>query len=207
MDRVLEFIDDNIASSIYGRKTVNGRYHHNSSYSSANSIVKHGILSMKDLHNSGINIYSLDALERASNHLLHINGNDGISLAVVGLTDLYKDEDEYDPYKLECVDFVVDDSIKACRSTLHYGNEFISYNSIPNDKINAVDIRLRKYLRLASNINDVNKAIRYYEDLREIASTLKECSLDIPLREMSSDNYVLDIDRVSNMPKIKTLFK
>ena len=88
-----------------------------------------------------------------------------------------------------------------------YGNEFISYNSIPNDKINAVDIRLRKYLRLASNINDVNKAIRYYEDLREIASALKECSLDIPLREMSSDNYVLDIDRVSNMPKIKTLFK
>ena len=78
-----------------------------------NSIVKHGILSMKDLHNSGINIYSLDALERASNHLSHINGNDGISLAVVGLTDLYKDEDEYDPYKLECVDFVVDDSVNV----------------------------------------------------------------------------------------------
>ena len=46
-----------------------------------------------------------------------------------------------------------------------------------------------------------------YEDLRKIAIAMKDANLDIPLREMSSDNYVLDIDRVSNMPKIKTLFK
>ena len=204
MEKVLEFIDDNIASCAYAKKSVNGRYHHNSGYSSASSIIKHGILSIKDLHNSGINVYSLDALEKASNHLSHINGDDGISLSVVGLTDLYQDEDEYNPFNPNCVDFIVDDSIKAYRSTLHYGNEFISYNSIPNDKINAVDIRLREYIRLISKVDDINKAIKYYEDLRKIAITLKECSLDIPLREMSNDNCVLDIDKVSNMPKIKT---
>ena len=205
MEKILEFIDDNIASCICKEKSVDGRYHHNSSYSSASSIIKNGILSIKDLHNSGIMTFSSDALKNASDSLSHVNGDNGISLSVVGLADLYKDEDEYCPLNPCSVDFIVDDSIKAFRNSTHYGNEFICYNPITNDKINAVDIRLRKYLRLVSKVDDTKKAIKYYEYLREIANALKECSIDIPLREMSNDNCVLDIDKVSNMPKIKTL--
>lgn len=206
MDRVLEFLDDNIASCEYGKLDVDGKFHHNAEYKDGSSIIRNGILSIKDLHNSGVRTFDEKALRVVQDHLSHINGDDGISLSVVGLNDLYRDEEEYNPFKPGRLDFIVD-GIKASRTTYHYGNEYICYNSIGNDKIKAVDIRLREYLRIVSNIDDVNMAIKYYEYLREIALTLKELNLSIPIREMSNNNRLLDTDRVINMPKIKTLFK
>lgn len=200
-NEIREFIDDSISSALMGSCEVKDRYHHNSEFENASSILKNGILSISDLHKLKIINCSLERLEILSDINSHINGIDGVSLAVVGLLDLYKDEDVFDPFSPTHVDFIVDDNVKAGRISTHYGNEFISPCSISKDKIKAVDVRLRKYLRLKNC--DVNKLISYYESLRMIASTLKELSLDIPFRDMSDSNRCFDIEKVLKMPSIK----
>lgn len=198
---IIEFIDDNISSALISGTQITDRYHHNSTYEDGPSIIKNGILTINDLNVRKIKKYSEQTLKNLDNIESHANGSDGVSLAVVGLTDLYKDEDEYDPFKPGSLDFIVDSAIIAGRSTYNYGNEFISRSSITPDKLKSVDIRLRKYLRLASKNGSNEELIKYYENLRLIALALKEQSLDIPLREMSDDNRCLDIDKVIKMPK------
>lgn len=199
---IFEFIDDNIASTQIKGREIDAKYHHNTTYEQAPSIIKYGILSIEDLHKKGIVAYSDEALKRISNIESHVNGIDGISLARTGLTDLYGDEEEYDPLRPAVVDFIIDSNIKACRSTIHYGNEYIANSPIEPSKIQSVDIRIRKYLKLLEK-KDVETAIKYYENLKLIAQALKEKQLDIPLRELSEKNTSLDIDKVLKMPKIK----
>lgn len=197
---VIEFVNDYISSITSKNGEINnGRYHHNCEYSDAPSIVKNGILSLYDINRLGIKTYSSDVLDLASDIESHVNGCDAISLAVVGLTDLYRDEDEYDPFNPMLVDFVVSDNIKAGRSSINYGNEFLSYEPIYRDKFKAIDIRLRSYL---NKTKDYKKVIAMYEDLRKIALAMKSTKLDVPLREMSNGNNRIDIDKVINMPKI-----
>lgn len=199
---IFEFIDDNIASTQIKGREIDAKYHHNTTYEQAPSIIKYGILSIEDLHKKGIMTLSAEALKRISNIESHVNGTDGISLARTGLTDLYGDEEEYDPLRPAVVDFIIDSNIKACRSTIHYGNEYIANSPIEPSKIQSVDIRIRKYLKLLEK-KDVETAIKYYENLKLIAQALKEKQLDIPLRELSEKNTSLDIDKVLKMPKIK----
>lgn len=199
---IFEFIDDNIASTRIKGREIDGKYHHNTTYEQAPSIIKNGILSLEDLHKNRIITFSAETLKKLSNTESHINGIDGISLARTGLTDLYADEDEYDPLRPIVVDFIIDSNIKARRTTIHYGNEYIANSPIEPDKIKSVDIRIRKYLKLLEK-KDVETAIRYYENLKLIAQALKEKQLDIPLRELSEENTSLDIDKVLKMPKIK----
>ncbi len=197
---VKEFINDYISSITLKKKEVkNGRYHHNCDYSDAPSIVRNGILSLSDISRLGIKKYSSKVIDLASDVESHINGSDAISLAVVGLTDLYRDEDEYNPFNPAVVDFIVSDSIKASRSSINYGNEFLSYEPIYSDKFKAIDIRLRAYLE---RTKDYKKVISMYEDLRRIALAMKDTELDVPLREMSDGNSCIDIDKVIKMPKI-----
>lgn len=197
---VKEFVNDYISSITFGKGEIeNERYHHNCSYSDAPSIVKNGILSLSDINKLGIKKFSADFLNYASDIESHINGSEAISLSVVGLTDLYLDEYEYNPFNPSLVDFVVSNDVKTSRSTKNYGNEFLSFNPIYNDEFKAIDIRLRAYIK---KTNDYKSVIDMYENLRKIALVMKDANLDIPLREMSYGNGCIDVDKAIKMPKI-----
>ena len=68
------------------------------------------------------------------------------------------------------------------------------------DKIKSVDIRLLEYLE--SNTSFVESIINKYNSLKDIAIALKQLDLDIPLREMSSQNITMDVDKLLETPKI-----
>ncbi len=201
--KVKKNIEDIIFDSMGVKISINDRYHHNSSYASAPSIIKNGILSLHDLHRNGIVNFSDSQLKIFDDTDSHVNGSDRVSLAVVGLDDLYKDEVEFNPFKPANVDFIVSSNIKASRNSTHYGNEFLSYGSIKNDMLRSVDVRILEYLDRLSKLEttNVNDLINIYESLRNIAIALKESKLDIPLREMSKGNS-LDIDKIIEMPKL-----
>ena len=104
----LEYIKESIEESkIKSIDIKNARYHHNSDYQNAPSIVKHGLLPIGELHSLGVKNFTDKFLKLSDDITSHINGNDGISLSVVGLKDLYKDEDEYDPFVPHNVDFII----------------------------------------------------------------------------------------------------
>ena len=133
----------------------------------------------------------------------HINGKTGISLSIVGLTDLYRDEEEYDPYDSSLVDLLVSSDIKAARNSCHYGNEFVSKKIITPNNIKSVDIRLLQYIE-SDRYKSIDDIISKYNSLRKIALSIIKRNLDIKFREMSDGNGdIFDIDRLSNIPKIK----
>lgn len=206
--RILEYIKESIHDmKICLENVEHARYHHNTSYKDAISICKYGILSMIEQNKLGIRDYSLDTLKIMSDITSHVNGSDAISLSVVGLKDLYPDEEEYDPYSMTQVDFLISSSIKASRSTHHYGNEFLSFSNIKIQKLRAVDIRLLRLIESIENekITDypINKVVDKYNRLRKIALAIKQTKLDISIREMSGVcPFSIDIDRLSKTPKI-----
>ncbi len=206
---VLEYIKDilndiKIASGMIN----NAKYHHNTDYSVAPSILKYGVLSLTDLNKLGIKNYSTEFLKKMDDIESHINGSNAVSLSIVGLQDLYHNEDEYNPFIPSKVDFLISSDIKTCRSAIHYGNEFLSYESIGVDKLRAVDIRLLKLIELvekglSSNNYSVESVIEKYNCLKNIAITMKHFKLDIPIREMSyQNNSLIDVDKLSFTPKL-----
>lgn len=203
-ENIIEYISDLLSDfKTKSANISNARYHHNSSYDSASSIINHGILSLNDINKLKIKEYNDDFLKTMGDNDSHINGNNGISLAVVGLQDLYRDEFEYDPFNINQVDFIITSDIKACRTTTHYGNEFISYNKIETDMIKAVDIRLIKCLENIEDKESLKKIVIKYNCLLNIASSIKEKSLDLAFREMSdNNNSTLDVDKITKSPKL-----
>lgn len=199
---VLEYISDMLSS--FKTKSVqvnNAHYHHNTSYSNTPIILRHGILCLSELNKQGIKKFSKNQLDLYSDIDSHINGINSISLAVVGLTDLYSDEFEYNPFSATGVDLNISSDIRVRRAARHYGNEFLCDTSIGIDKIKAIDIRL---LELIQNCPDfsIKEKINLYNILREIALTIKQKNIDIPLREMSSGDMALDIDKIVDSPKL-----
>ena len=181
----------------------NARYHHNASYDNASSIIKNGILSLSELDRLNIMKNSSKVLNIMNDIESHVNGNDGISLSVVGLTDLYKDEDEYNPFRSSMVDFVISSKVRAFRRSEHYGNEFIASKHIENHFIKSIDIRILEYIRKQKNEYMIEEIIRRYNALREIAIALKKYDLDIPIREMSDNKEIqLDTDKLINTPRL-----
>lgn len=183
----------------------NAKYHHNSSYKDAVSISKHGILSAIDMYNMNIKNYTIKTLNLMSDTSSHVNGNDAISLSVLGLTNLYEGEEEYDPSHPYFVDFLISSDIKAFRSTENYGNEYLSFDPIKIDDIKSIDIRILNLIQTFENrnynITDINKVIQKLNYLREVCLVLKERKLNIPIREMSFDlNTSVDIDKIANSP-------
>ena len=139
----------------------------------------------------------------------HINGNDGVSLSKTNLTDLYPDEDVYNPYKHDAVDVIID-GIDAKRMTTHYGNEFVHEGSILLEKFLSFDIRLLRLLESAKNMNDLlllKQVVENINILKEIAICMQKKRLYIPIREMSyekshENGLCLDRDKLATMPKI-----
>lgn len=209
---VLDYIETKIISCLSEPVEVcDDKFHHNTKYKDAISIIKNGILSPNELSKLGVEIYSDEVLGVMSDIESHANGNDSISLAVVGLTDIMPDEFEYDPFSEKLVDFLIASDIQARRVTTNYGNEYLSDGSICTDKFKAIDIRLLSFVQTIREKNDVQslsssirELIENYNKLRDIARLLKDMKLRIPLREMSNNkNNSLDIDKMYDMPKLK----
>lgn len=208
---VLEYIKYSLMDCISDPiEVINFKYHHNTGYAKATSILEHGILSMQMLADNGMVTYSKEILKNMSNLDSHVNGIDGISLSVTGLTDLSPKEDEWDPFNEHYVDFLIDD-VNAYRSCINYGNEFIAPNSISSDKIKAVDVRILKYLKLVATKKTllpeekaIKELVNKYNYLGDISRTLIESDLNIPLRENSNaQNNLLDVHKISKKPKIE----
>lgn len=204
---VLEYVSDTLSGIKYtGKKVHNAKYHHNTHYKDASSVCKYGILTLEDLNNHGIRNYSKEVLNIMSDTESHVNGKNAVSLSVVGLDDLYRDEDEYNPFSPNLVDFLITSDIKASRSSIHYGNEFLNYHSIKKEKLRSIDIRLFKLIRAKQKHLDysrITSILHKYNNLRKIAIEIKKQSLNIPLREMSeTDIFELDIDKLSKQPKL-----
>ena len=201
---VLEYIRYTLNDIMIGTSDVtDAKYHHNTQYLLTKSIIKHGILSLEELNKLGIRNYTNDTLKVMDDIESHINGKTGISLSIVGLTDLYRDEEEYDPYDSSLVDLLVSSDIKAARNSCHYGNEFISKRIITPNNIKSVDIRLLQYIE-SDRYQSIDDIISEYNSLRKIALSIIKRNLDIKFREMSDGNGdIFDIDRLSNIPKIK----
>lgn len=198
---VLEYIKDILSDMCYSPLNIhNAKYHHNSSYKDAPSICKHGILTMQDLRNLSIKEYSDDYFKKMENIEEHVNGTDNVSLSIVGLTDIYAKEDEYNPLSPFYVDFLVNSDLQSRRSSINYGNEFLVSKSIDVKDIRSVDIRL---LELIKKQIDLAKIIDNYNYLKELAFIIKSSQYVLPLREMScKSNSEIDIDKLANTPQL-----
>ena len=205
---ILEYIRNMLYSCSYAIKNIDDnayQYHHNTAYEYAPSIIKYGILSIEELNSLGIRSYSKDYLKFIDDIESHVNGKDGISLSVTGLTDLYKDEDEYDPCQSNIVDFLVDENIKTVRNTTHYGNEFISENKISNDRIISADIRIINYI---NNLGEkdgkaIFSVINKYNQIIMMSKEILRHNRDMQMREMSEGaNRKIDVEKMSEMPRL-----
>ena len=204
-NNVSEYIINSLLKNIESNNDMNyNKFHHNSSYSDALSILENGILSIKKQKELKIRDISEKQLKLLDDITSHINGVDGISLAVMGLTDLYSSEEEYIPYNPNLIDCIISEDIKAVRHTEHYGNEYITYNDIEVSKIKSIDTRLIKLIEITKNKDEkfYDDLILKYNTLLEMAKYIKLNKMPIKLREMSNDS-VLNIDKLSNMPILK----
>lgn len=200
---ILEYIKDTLTSFKIKSEEVNdAKYHHNTSYQNTPMILKRGILSMLNLNKLGIKKYSEQFLKTMSDTDSHINGIDAVSLSIVGLKDLDPKKFEYDPFNPLNVDLLVSSDIKARRATTHYDNEFLCFDSITNDKIKSVDIRLLKLIDENKDSGSITNIAEKYNLLRKIAMNIKDLNLDMSLRDMSNENLTMDIDKVSKAPKL-----
>jgi len=202
----LEYIKDILSTYSYALKNVgDAKYHHNAPYKDARFIIKYGILSMEEINKLGIKSYSEEDLNLMDDIESHVNGKDGVSLSIVGLTDLYKDEEEYNPFMPNVVDFLIDNNIKAFRNTIHYGNEFVSEGKITSDKIKSADIRLVKYidsLPKKDNI-DIIDVVNKYNNLILMSKEIVSSNKDIQIREMSDGcNKTIDTLKISEEPRL-----
>lgn len=205
---ILEYIRNMLYACSYAIKNIDDnayQYHHNTAYEYAPSIIKYGILSIEELNSLGIRSYSKDYLKFIDDIESHVNGKDGISLSVTGLTDLYKDEDEYDPCQSNIVDFLVDENIKTVRNTTHYGNEFISENKISNDRIISADIRIINYINNLGekDVKAIFSVINKYNQIIMMSKEILRHNRDMQMREMSEGvNRKIDVEKMSEMPRL-----
>lgn len=197
---VAEYICDLLSSSKFALTNVaNAKFHHNTSYGNAPSVCKYGILSLIDLNKLGLRNDSNKMLEKMNDIESHINGNNGISLSVVGLQDLYNNEYEYDPSNPRLVDFLVSSDIHAYRNSSHYGNEYICTDKIGVNHIASLDIRIFEYISiLDGRMLPIDNLIDMYNKLVEVSKIIQSQKIDLPVREMSNNtNFSIDVDKLS----------
>ena len=207
---ILEYIKDILNDSRIKSEELDLKklFHHNTSYKDTPSVIRNGILSLEDLTKKDIYKFSKEQLEIYSDHTSHVNGIEKISLAKVGLDDIYPNEEVYDPYRATLTDILIDDKVKAGRSSYNYGNEFLADSPILSDKFKSIDIRLLKLINELENKilnnkvdeNDITKIIEKYNMLKEIANAISYMKLTIPIRDMSRENVTLDVEKVKENP-------
>lgn len=202
----LEYIRDILSTYSYALKSVDdAKYHHNAPYNDAPLIIKHGVLSMENINKFGIRSYSEEDLILMDDRESHVNGRNGVSLSIVGLTDLYRGEEEYNPFMDSVVDFLIDNNIKAFRNSIHYGNEFVSENKITSDKIKSADIRLIKHIESLSKRDDIDiiDIVNKYNNLILMSKEIVSNNKDIQIGEMSEGfNKTIDTLKISEEPRL-----
>lgn len=199
---VFDYIKDILAINKNSLTLIkDAKYHHNSAYSVASKICKYGILTFEELNQYGFRNDSSDIIKTMSDISSHANGIEHVSLAVTGLVDLYNNEEEYNPYKSDKVDFRISSELKTRRYSVNYGNEFLSYGSIPNNMIKSIDVRFVELIE-KSSINDVVNIIDKYNCLIDIAASIESEGLDIPLRLLSYDGCDINKSKLAISPKI-----
>ena len=198
-NEIFDFIIDTLYETRMELSMVdNIKFHHNTSYQNAPLVCEYGILTLLDLNKFGIRNDSKELLERYNDIESHINGTDGISLAVMGLTDLYKDESEYNPFEPRFVDITLSDELTAYRNTYHYGNEYICNKSIGVDKIQTIDMRIIEYIDRCRTNEDLKELIDMYNNSIKISKTINQNNLSILLREMSyNDKFIIDTKKLA----------
>lgn len=204
---ILEYIHDCIIKAkLSSYEISDSKYHHNTSYRDAVSICKFGILTLDDSNRMGIRNDSKELIEIMKDNESHVNGSNSVSLSVVGLNDLYPNEDEYDPFSPYVVDFRISSNLKTRRSSINYGNEFLSFGSINKEELKSIDIRLLKLLYLNQfSVNEevIKTTLENYNHLKDTALELIQQGKPIPLREMSEADIVeLDLDKLVSQPKV-----
>lgn len=207
---LFEFIEDSIHScKVNSVEIENAKYHHNTNYEKAPLLIKNGILSLKERALLEQRTISQDELNKYNDDT-HVNGSDQISLSSLDIdhSTISKKEWLYDPYMPSDVDINISSNIKARRNSTNYANEYLVDKKVLNEDFKAIDIRLLKLIKELENKkidgNKLKKIISNYNDLKKIAFELQKNELDIPLREMSNENITLDLNKVINLPEIKT---
>lgn len=202
---ILEYIRDVLESCKTKPVEINdARYHHNTSYKDISSIIKCGLLSKK----MQIELKNQILTEKEKELLIdegHVNGLDCISLAVVGLDDLYPNEFEYDPFLTDSIDILISNNIKAGRNSINYGNEFLVQHEIENKYFKSIDLRILKYVeecKNKQNLHSIRDLIEKYNYLSKISQSLLDNNLDIPMRDMSFDNITLNKEKIIELPKL-----
>lgn len=202
---ILEYIRDMLESCKTNTTEISDyRYHHNTSYKHMSAIIKNGLLSKK----MQIELKNQILTEKEKELFIdegHVNSLDCISLAVVGLDDLYPNEFEYNPFLTDSIDILISNNIKAMRNSENYGNEFLVQDKIYNKEFRSIDIRLLKCISEVESefkLSNIEKLIEKYNYLSEISQSLLENNLDIPMRDMSFGNKTLDKQKVRNLPKL-----
>lgn len=201
---ILEYIKDVIEISLSDPiKVTDAIYHHNEDYEKGVSIIKHGIKTLKALSELKLISYDEEALinlSKSSNY----REMEYVFLSKVGLKDLYRDEEEYDTFNIEKLDFLISSEIHAFRASINYGNEFLHHGDILPKYIKSVDIRILEYLSLFDESTDpivISSLISKFNSLIDLAVSLRE--YDIFLREASFNEFnELNIKTLSNQPKI-----
>lgn len=188
---------------------VDGLYHHNRSYNSIPGILDTGILSKRKQYElKGMEVP--EVLVEIAKDERCANGLDYISLAQADMTDLYRNEDEFDVRNPHCVDILLPSTLNVQRHTINYGNEFLAKDVIDPSYFKSIDIRLinliKKY-EMGRNLyvtkeDSLNEIINNYNQLRCIASKMISNNMDIPLRDMSYYGFDLDKNLVSELPEI-----
>lgn len=205
---VPEYVMDILSDCKTGRKeeVKHAKFHHNTIYESAANILRYGILPLRELNRLGLRHDSEKFLELMDDIESHVNGIEGVSLFVTGLNDAAPDKFIFNSESNAHVDFLVTSDVEAGRCGTNYDDEYICRRPITPELLRAMDIRLLSYAKEVIQHSDNNKnvigLIERYNCLKEIALTLKETGLEIPFREVSDDNSVLDADRVSNIPAL-----
>ena len=207
-DMLYEFIKLNLHSCrVSSRIIENSKYHHQTKIERIPNMLKNGILSKnkfselkgRDLTDDEISIYSDDC---------HVNGTDYVSVSSMDLdfSTMGKDEYYWDPIDSLESGIVVSSDIRAFRVTKNYFNEFLVEGGIYPSSFSAIDTKVLKIYTnrfYRGEESKTDRMLRHYHTLKDIALSLKEDNLDIPLREVSDEVITLDIDKVIKLPSLK----
>ena len=165
---VVDYVKNTLDNSKTNFDHVTGaKYHHNTKYCDASSVIRFGILTMSELNRLKLRHDSPESLKIMNDTLSQVNGLNGVSLAVTGLDDLYPDEDEFDPFLSDAVDFRIADTLspRPGRDSTKYGNEFIYPGVVRPEEFRAIDIRILEYIEQLEN-NVSNMGSRSIEELK-----------------------------------------
>lgn len=190
-------------------EVTDAKYHHNTKYCDASSVIRLGILTMSELNKLKLRHDSPESLKVMNDTLSQVNGLDGVSLAVTGLDDLYPDEDEFDPFLSDAVDFRIADTLspRPGRDSTKYGNEFIYRGIIKPEEFRAIDIRILEYIeQLENNVSNmgsrsIEELKNNYNNLLDMLKVLKDANLDVPVRE-TFGGFSIDKEKMSECPRI-----